>query len=74
MYILLKTCYVQIMGVRAIKHFRVLTGLQKFCMRTSAFSLSLYDDEAFPRLFVWFLFFSLCVCLLLLFIVTDDDA
>ena len=58
---LLKTCYVQIMGVRAINHFRVLTGLQKFCMRISVFSLSIYDDEALSGLFVLFLLF-LFVC------------
>ena len=44
-------------------------------MLTSAFPLSIYDDEAFPRLSVLFLlFFVVCVSLLLLFVVTDDDS
>ena len=66
MSILLKPCYVQIIGVRAIKPFGVLTGLQKSACGYRSFLCQYIMIRLFR--------FSLCVRLLLLFVVTDYDA
>ena len=61
MHSMLETCYVQIMGVRVIKPFWGSDRTAKVCMRISIFPLSIYNDEAFPTLYVLFLlFFFVC--------------
>ena len=74
MSILLKPCYVQIIGVRAIKPVGVLTGLQKAACGCRAFLCQYIMMRLFPCCLFCFRCFSLCECLLLLFVVTDNDA
>ena len=74
MSILLKPCYVQIIGVRAIKPVGVLTGLQKSACGYRSFLFQYIMMRLFPCCLFSFRCFSLCVRLLLLFLVTDNDA
>ena len=55
------------MGVRVLKPFWGSDRAAKVCMRISIFPLSIYNDEAFPRLFDLFLLFSF-VCVAIAFV------
>ena len=61
MHSILETCYVQIMCVRVIKSFWVLTGLQKSACGYRSFLCQYIMMRRFPGSLFCFCFF-LCVC------------